>query len=154
MLQLVEKTRSSVWLPTRVGVLTCLDMFKEAMVSRNSKPINSKGNQPWVLTGRLRLQYLDQLMRREDSLEKTQMLWKCEGKRKTTEDEMVGQCHRRYQHEFDQTLGGSGRQEGLACSGPWGHEESDMTKWLNNNKAHLCPGKAFGNLEMPHGSLW
>ena len=34
----------------------------------------------------------------------------------------------------DPTLGGSGRQEGLVCSGPWGHEESDMTKRLNNNK--------------------
>ena len=42
----------------------------------------------------------------------------------TTEDEMVGQYH---QHEFDPTPGGSGRQEGLACSGSWGHEESDMT---------------------------
>ena len=44
-----------------------------------------------------------------------------------TEDEMVGQCHQSYQHVFDPTLGGSGRQEGLACSGPWGHEESDTT---------------------------
>ena len=25
-----------------------------------------------------------------------------------TEDEMVGQCHRSYQHEFNPTLGGSG----------------------------------------------
>ena len=44
-----------------------------------------------------------------------------------TEDEMVGQCHQSYQHEFDPALGGSGRQEGLACSGPWDHKESDMT---------------------------
>ena len=51
-----------------------------------------------------------------------------------TEDKMFGQCHQSYQREFDQTLGVSGRQEGLACSGPWGHEESDMTKQLNNNK--------------------
>ena len=42
-----------------------------------------------------------------------------------TEDEMAGQGHRSDQHEFDPTLGGSGRQEGLACSGPWGYEESD-----------------------------
>ena len=41
------------------------------------------------------------------------------------EDEMVGQCHRSDQHEFDLTLGGSGRQEGLESSGPWGHKESD-----------------------------
>ena len=42
-------------------------------------------------------------------------------------DEM-GEISRRvqsYQHEFDPTPGGSGRQEGVACSGPWGHEESD-----------------------------
>ena len=78
---------------------------------------------------KLRLQYFDHLMRREDSLEKTLMLGKCEGKRRRVhqEDEMVGQCHRSDQHEFDPTPGGSGRQEALVCSGPWGHEESDMT---------------------------
>ena len=54
-----------------------------------------------------------------------------------TEDEMVGQCHRSYQYEFDPTPGGSGRQEGLACSDPWGHKESDTTKRLNNNKSLL-----------------
>ena len=42
-------------------------------------------------------------------------------------DKMVGQCHRSNQHEFDPTHGGSGRPEGLACSGPWGHEESVTT---------------------------
>ena len=35
---------------------------------------------------------------------------------------MVGQCHQSNQHEFDPTLGDSGKQKGLACSGPWGHE--------------------------------
>ena len=53
-----------------------------------------------------------------------------------TEDEMVGQCHRSNQHEFDTTPGGSGGQEGLACSGPWGHEESDTTKRLNKTKTN------------------
>ena len=45
-----------------------------------------------------------------------------------TEDEIVGQCHRSYHHEFDPTPGGSGRQKGLARSGPRGHEELDTTK--------------------------
>ena len=44
---------------------------------------------------------------------------------------MAGQCLRSNQHEPDTTPGGSRRQEGLACSGPWGHEESDTTKRLN-----------------------
>ena len=36
---------------------------------------------------------------------------------------LLCQCHRSYQREFDPTPGGSGRQEGLACCGPWGHKE-------------------------------
>ena len=52
---------------------------------------------------------------------------------------MVGQCHQSDQHEFDPTPGGSGRQEGLACSGPWGPEESDTTKRLNNNNKNSDP---------------
>ena len=62
-------------------------------------------------------------------MEKTDVrkVWRQEEKG-MTEDEMVGQCHRSCQNEFDPTPGGSGRQEGLACSGPWGHEELDMTK--------------------------
>ena len=46
---------------------------------------------------------------------------------------MDGQGHQSDQHEFDPIPGCSGRQEGLASSGPWGHEESDTTKRLNNN---------------------
>ena len=46
---------------------------------------------------------------------------------------MAGQCQRRDQHELDPILVGSGRQEGLPFSGPWGHEESDMTKRLNDD---------------------
>ena len=44
-----------------------------------------------------------------------------------TEDEMAGQCPQSYQYEFDPTPGGSGRQEGLACSGSWGHKKLDVT---------------------------
>ena len=56
-------------------------------------------------------------------------VWRQEEKG-TMEDEMAGQDHWSDQHEYDPTPGGSGRQ---ACSGPWGHKESDTTKWLNNN---------------------
>ena len=38
---------------------------------------------------KLKLQYLGHLMRRADSLEKTLMLGKIEGRKRTTEDEMV-----------------------------------------------------------------
>ena len=43
---------------------------------------------------KLKIKYFGHLMGRADSLEKTLMLGKIEGgRRSTTEDEMVGQCH-------------------------------------------------------------
>ena len=48
------------------------------------KPVNPKGNQPWIFIERLmlklKLQYFGHLMRRANSLEKTLMLQKIEGR--------------------------------------------------------------------------
>ena len=38
-----------------------------------------------------------------------------------TEDEMVGWHHQRDGHEFEQALGVSDGQGGLACCSPWDH---------------------------------
>ena len=50
------------------------------------KPINPKGNQSWIFIGRtdaeLKLQYFGNMMRRTDSLEKTLILAKIEGRRR------------------------------------------------------------------------
>ena len=50
------------------------------------KPVNHKGNQSWIFMGglmlKLKLQYFSHLMWRTDSLEKTLMLGKIEGRRK------------------------------------------------------------------------
>ena len=50
------------------------------------KPINPKGNQSWIFIGRLmlklKLQYFGHLMWKADSLEKTLMLGKIEGRRR------------------------------------------------------------------------
>ena len=58
---------------------------------------------------KLHLQYFGHLMRRADSLEKTLMLGKIEGKRRrgTTGDEIVGWHHRLHGDEIKQTLGDS-----------------------------------------------
>ena len=56
-------------------------------------PINPKGNQSWIFIGRLilklKLQYFGPLMRRTDSLEKTLMLGKTEGRRRRGRDGWV-----------------------------------------------------------------
>ena len=68
----------------------------------------------------LKLQYFGHLMGEADSLEKTLMLGKTEGKRSkgATENEMVGWYHQINGHEFEQTPGGSEGQGCLACCSP------------------------------------
>ena len=76
---------------------------------------------------KLKLQYFGHLMWRADSLEKTLMLGKTEGRQDkgVTENEMVGWHHRLIGHESEQTPGDSERQGNLACRSPWGCKESD-----------------------------
>ena len=77
---------------------------------------------------RLKLQYFGHLMQRANSLEKTLILGKIEGKRRRmTEDEMVGWHHRLDGHEFEQALGDSEGLGSLECCSPWGRKETDMT---------------------------
>ena len=56
-------------------------------------------------------------MQRTNSLEKTLMLGKIEGRRRR--DEMVEWNHRLDGNEFEQALGVGDRQGGLACCSPW-----------------------------------
>ena len=76
---------------------------------------------------KLKLQYFGHLMQRADSLEKTLMLGKIEGGRR-------GQQRMRWldgiTDSTDMDLGGLQElvMEGsLACYGPWGRKELDMT---------------------------
>ena len=50
---------------------------------------------------KLKLQYFGHLLQKTDSFEKTLMLGKIEGGRRTTEDEMVLWHHRLNGHEFE-----------------------------------------------------
>ena len=84
---------------------------------------------------KLKLQYLGHLMRRTDSLEKTLMLGKIEGKRRRGQQRM--RHHQLNGYEFDQAPGDGEGQGSLACCSPRGHKESDMTERLNNNRAIL-----------------
>ena len=81
----------------------------------------------------LKLQYFGYLMRKANSLEKTLMLGKTEGRgRGATEDEMVGWHHWFNGHELGQTLGDGEGQGSLVCCSPWGCKELNMTWWLNS----------------------
>ena len=78
---------------------------------------------------KLKLQYFGHLMRRVDSLGKTDAGrdWGQEEKW-MTEDEMAAWHHQLDGHEFEWTPGVGDGQGGLACCDSWGLKESDTTE--------------------------
>ena len=105
--------------------------------------VNPKGNQPWIFIGRI------------DAEAEAPILWPPSVKswligqdpdagknwrqkeKGATDDEMAIWNHRLNGCEFEQTPGDGEGQGSLACSSPWGHKESDMTKQLNISNLYL-----------------
>ena len=98
---------------------------------------------------KLKLQYFGHLMRRADSLEKTLMLGKTEGRRRRG-----GQRRRLLDGIIDsmeQNLGDSEGRGSLARGSPWGHsKESDMTEQLDDNRCvyFKCGAKWFHDIHI------
>ena len=97
------------------------------------KPVNPKGNQPWIFTGRTDAEVEAPILWPPDV--KNWLIgkgldagkdWEQEEKG-VTEDKMVGWHHQLNGHEFEQTLGDSDGQRSLVCCSPWGHKELDTT---------------------------
>ena len=82
---------------------------------------------------KLKLQCFGHLMQRTDSLEKTLMLGKIEGRRRRGRQRMrwLDGITRLDGCEFEQALAVGDGQGRLACCSPWGRKESDTTEQLN-----------------------
>ena len=107
--------------------------LESALDCKEIKPVNLKGNQLWIFTGRT------------DTEAETPILWPPDVKsgltgkdpdagedwgqeeKRTTDDEMVGRHHWHNGHEFEQTLEDSEGQESPACCSSWGGKGSDTT---------------------------
>ena len=75
----------------------------------------------------LNLQYFGQLIQRANSLEKTLMLGRIEGRRRRGQQRMRWLDHRLNGREFEEALGDGEGQGSLVCCSPWGGKESDRT---------------------------
>ena len=81
---------------------------------------------------KLKLQYFGYLMQRADSLEKTLMLGKVEGRMRRGQQRTRGWMASVTQWtRVWATLGVGDGQGSLVCCSPWGHKESDTTERLN-----------------------
>ena len=99
--------------------------------SKEIKPVNLKGNQPWILVGKTgdeapvfwSSDVNRRLIRKVPDAGKD---WGQKEKR-APEDEMAGWHYWYNGHELVQISGGGEGQGSLVCCSPWGHKESDMT---------------------------
>ena len=105
--------------------------------SKEIKPVNSKGNQPWIFIGRTDAE--DEVPILSPSDGKNWLIGKDPDAGKDwrqvekgmTEDEIVGWHHQLNGHEFEQVPRAGDGQGSLVCWSPWDHKKSETTEWLN-----------------------
>ena len=117
------------WAPKNWCFRTGAEKTLQSPLDNKIKPVNPKGNQPWIFTGRT------------DTEAETPILWppdvkswrtgkdpdagkdRKQEKKGETEDEMVGWHHQLNGHEFEQTLG-DGEEQGSLTSAVHGVAKS------------------------------
>ena len=119
----------------RIDALTVVleKTLESPLDSKETKPVNPKGNQPWIFIGRTDAEakasvpwppeVKSQLIGEDPDAGKD---WRREEKG-MTEDEMIGWHHWLNGHEFEQALGVSEGQGSPACCSLWGCKELDTT---------------------------
>ena len=113
-----------------------LEKTFESPMDSKIKPVNPKGNQPWIFIGKTDAEIEAPILWPLDAKSwltgKDLVLGKIEGRRRgwqrVTEYEMVGWHHWLNGHQFAQTLGDGEGHGSPACCSPWGCRESDMTE--------------------------
>ena len=83
-----ELDHKEIWLPKNwwFQIVVLEKILESSLDSKEIKPVNPKGNQPWIFIGRTdaeaELQYFGHLIQRANLLEKTLMQEETEGRRR------------------------------------------------------------------------
>ena len=133
---------------------------------RSNQSILKEINPEYSLEGLMlkpKLKYSGHLMWRENSLEKTLMLGKIEGRRRGWQSMRIIEWHHWFNgHELEQSLG-NGEGQGLECCSPWGHnlateqqQEQQCLSLSNGSRDDLssyllafCNKGHWGNITVP-----
>ena len=108
--------------------LWCWRTLGSPLDCKEIKPVNPKGNQPWIFMGRTNdkteapiLWWLDVKSWLTGKDLDTKKVWRQEDKG-ATEDETVGWHHWLHGHEFEQAPGVGDGHRSLVCCNPWGSQ--------------------------------
>ena len=144
------------WVPNNWCLWTVLleKTLESPLNYKEIKPVNPKGNQTWIFTGRTDAEteapilwppdVKNWLIGKDPDAGKD---WR-QGERGTMEDEMVGWHHQLDGHEFEQARGVCDGEGSLVCCSPWSHKESDTTEWLTELNKHSDADSSTFDLEM------
>ena len=108
------------------------------MDGKEIKPVDPKGNQPWIFIGRPDAEIEVPKLCPSDVKSGPSGKDPDSGKdwgqeeKKVTEDDIVEWHHWLNRHESEKTLGDSKGQGSLACCSPWGYKELDTNEQFNN----------------------
>ena len=132
------------WAPKNLCLWTVvLKTLERPLYCKEVKPVNPKGNQPWIFIGRT------------DAKAETPILWPLDAKsrligkdpdagenwgleEKVTGDETVGWHHWLNGHEFKQTLGDSEGQGSLTCCSWLGYQRVRHDEATKQQQERIC----------------
>ena len=132
-----ELDHKEAWMPKNWCFWTVVleKTLESPLDYKEIKPVNPKGNQPWIFIGRTDAEIpipwppdaKSQLIRKDLDAGKD---WRQEEKG-MTEDGVAEWHHWLNGHESEQAPGDGEGRGSLACCSPWGGKESNMTELLN-----------------------
>ena len=131
----IKKTEG--WRIDAFWIVVLEKTLENSLDCKEIQPVNPKGNQSWMFTGRTDAEAEAPILWPPDM--KNWLIgkdpdagkdWRQEEKG-MTEDEMVGWHHWLKRHEFEWAPGVGKGQGRLVCCSPWGCKDLDMTEQLN-----------------------